>query len=157
MASIYEGLTNELKIKCELKGIKFTKKNLRLIINKDTTKKNKNIKKMLDDDELIEKIVNEIEENSKKLHEIFVSLIYLNELLIIFGEEPQVSKKKAKKILKTKVFINIFDLLEGKYEKRTTKKLLIQDMIDNPERIFPLKFAKGTGFQYFLQNIREEI
>ena len=112
---------------------------------------------MLDDDELIEKIVNEIEENSKKLHEIFVSLIYLNELLIIFGEEPQVSKKKAKKILKTKVFINIFDLLEGKYEKRTTKKLLIQDMIDNPERIFPLKFAKGTGFQYFLQNIREEI
>ena len=157
MASIYEGLTNELKIKCELKGIKFTKKNLRLIINKDTTKKNKNIKKMLDDDELIEKIVNEIEENSKKLHEIFVSLIYLNELLIIFGEEPQVSKKKAKKILKTKVFINIFDLLEGKYEKRTTKKILIQDMIDNPERIFPLKFAKGTGFQYFLQNIREEI
>ena len=70
---------------------------MRLIINKDTTKKNKNIKKMLDDDELIEKIVNEIEENSKKLHEIFVSLIYLNELLIIFGEEPQVSKKKQRK------------------------------------------------------------
>jgi hypothetical protein len=69
----------------------------------------------------------------------------------------QVSKKKAKKLLKTKVFINIFDLLEGKYEKRTTKKLLIQDMIDNPERIFPLKFAKGGAFQYFLQNIREEI
>ena len=55
------------------------------------------------------------------------------------------------------MFINIFDLLEGKYEKRTTKKILIQDMIDNPERIFPLKFAKGPGFQYFLQNIREEI
>ena len=52
---------------------------------------------MLDDDELIEKIVNEIEETSKKLHEIFVSLIYLNELLIIFGEEPQVSKKKQRK------------------------------------------------------------
>ena len=111
----------------------------------------------VDDLKEIEKIVNEIEENSKKLHEIFVSLIYLNELLIIFGEEPQVSKKKAKKILKTKVFINIFDLLEGKYEKRTTKKLLIQDMIDNPERIFPLKFAKGGAFQSFLQNIREEI
>ena len=77
MASIYEGLTNELKIKCELKGIKFTKKNLRLIINKDTTKKNKNIKKMLDDDELIEKIVNEIEENSKKLHDKLTKLLYV--------------------------------------------------------------------------------
>ena len=153
MASIYEGLTNELKIKCELKGIKFTKKNLRLIINKETTKKNKNIKKMLDDDELIEKIVNELEEISKKLHEIFVSLIYLNELLIIFEEEPQVSKKKARKLLKEKVVINIFDLAAEKYEKRTTINLLVQDIIDNPERIFPLKFAKGTVFEYFLQKI----
>jgi hypothetical protein len=157
MSLIYEGLINELKLIFLKKNIDFTKKNLRLIINKETTKKNKNIKKMLDDDELIEKIVNELEETSKKLHEIFACLTYLNELLIIFGEEPQASKKKAKKILKTKVFINIFDLIAGKYEKRTSKKLLIQDMIDNPVRIFPLKFAKGTAFQYFLQNIREEI
>ena len=147
MSLIYEGLINELKLIFLKKNIDFTKKNLRLIINKETTKKNKNIKKMLDDDELIEKIVNELEETSKKLHEIFACLTYLNELLIIFGEEPQASKKKAKKILKTKVFINIFDLIAGKYEKRTSKKLLIQDMIDNPVRIFPLKFAKGTAFQ----------
>ena len=157
MSTIYEGLINELRLILKKNNIDFTKKNLRLIINKETTKKNKNRKKMLDDDELIEKIVNELEEISKKLHERFACLINLNMLLIIFGEEPQVSKKKAKKLLKTKVFINIFDLLEEKYEKRTTKKLLIQDMTDNPERIFPLKFAKGGTFQYFLQNIREEI
>ena len=56
MVTIYEGLINELKIKCELKGIKFTKKNFKKIINKNITDKNKNTKKRLHDDELIEKI-----------------------------------------------------------------------------------------------------
>ena len=155
METIYEVLINELKIKCELKGIKFTKKNLRLIINKETTKKNKNRKKMLDDDELIEKIVNELEVKAKKLREISeADLKVLNELLIIFGEETQPSKTKAKKILKTQVFINIHDFVEKKYEKRTTEELLIQDIKNNPDRAFPLMFVKiRENSKNFLQHI----
>jgi len=157
MATIYEGLINELKIKCELKGIKFTKKNFKKIINKETTTKNINTKKRLDDDELIEKIVNEIETIAKKLQEILAAdLKGLNELLIIFGEEPQPSLTKAKKLLKTKVFINIFDLLEKKYEKRReTIEELQQDIKNNPDRTFRLMFAKSSKkVKNFLQHIR---
>ena len=118
MVTIYEGLINELKIKCELKGIKFTKKNFKKIINEKITDKNINTKKRLDDNELIEKIVNEIEKIAKKLQEILAAdLKGLNELLIIFGEDPQPSLTKAKKLLKT-IFINIHDLVSQKYEKR---------------------------------------
>jgi len=156
MVTIYEGLINELKIKCELKGIKFTKKNFKKIINKKITDKNINTKKRLDDDELIEKIVNEIETIAKKLQEILAAdLKGLNELLIIFEEEPQPSLTKAKKFLKTKVFINIFDLLEEKYEKRReTIEELQQDIKNNPDRIFPLRFVKSRKKEkIFLQHI----
>jgi hypothetical protein len=53
MSTIYEGLINKLKSKFELKNIKFTTKNFKKIMNKDITRKNKNIKQMLDEDELI--------------------------------------------------------------------------------------------------------
>jgi len=45
MATVYEGLINELKLKFYLKEIKFTKKNFKLIMNKEITEKNKNKKK----------------------------------------------------------------------------------------------------------------
>ena len=156
MSTIYEGLINELKIKCELKGIKFTKKNFKKIINKNITDKNKNTKKRLHDDELIEKIVNELETIAKKLQEILAAdLKELNELLIIFGEEPQPSLTKAKKLLKT-IFINIHDLVAKKYEKRReTIEELEQDIKHNPDRRFPLKLAKSSKKEKnFLQHIR---
>jgi hypothetical protein len=153
MTTIYEDLINELKIKCELKGIKFTKKNFKKIINKNITDKNKNTKKRLDDDELIEKIVTELEVKAKKLQEILeADLKVLNELLIIFGEETQPSKTKAKKILKTQVFINIHDFVEEKYEKRTTEELLIRDIKNNPDRAFPLAKIREKS-KKFLQHI----
>ena len=158
MVTIYEGLINELKIKCELKGIKFTKKNFKKIINEKITDKNINTKKRLDDNELIEKIVNEIEKIAKKLQEILAAdLKGLNELLIIFGEDPQPSLTKAKKLLKT-IFINIHDLVSQKYEKRReTIEELQQDIKNNPDRIFPLRFAKSSKkAKNFLQNIREK-
>ena len=79
----------------------------------------------------------------------------LNELLIIFGEESQPSLNKARKLLKTKVFINIHDLVAEKYEKRReTIEELQQDIKNNPGRIFPLKFAKPSKkVKNFLQHI----
>ena len=157
MSTIYEGLINELKIKCELKGIKFTTQNLRLIMNKDITRKNKNIKKMLDDELLIEKILNELVVIALKLSSMLLTLKGLNELLNIFKEELQASKNKARKLLKETIVINIFDLVSEKYEKRTTYEKLREDMENNPGRVFPLWFAKTfKGLQFFLQHIREK-
>ena len=70
------------------------------------------------------------------------NLLWLNERLIQFGKEPQLSKTKALMLLKTKVFINIYDLAAGQYEARTTKMLLRNELRNNPERRFPLCFAK---------------
>lgn len=157
MATIYEGLINELKLKFYLKEIKFTKKNFKLIMNKETTDKNKNIKKKLHDDELIEKIVTELVVIGTKLSLMLLTLKGLNELLILFKEEPQPSKTKARKLLKEKVVINIFDLVAEKYEKITTYEKLKEDMENNPERVFPLWVAKTfKGLQFFCQHIREQ-
>jgi hypothetical protein len=157
MATIYEGLINELKTKCELKGIKFTTKNFKLIMNKEITEKNKNKKKRLDGELLIEEIVNELVVISIKLSSMLSTLKGLNELLIIFKEEPQPSKNKAIKLLKENVVINIFDLVVEKYEKRTTYEKLKEDMENNPGRVFPLWVAKTfKGLQFFCQHIKEK-
>lgn len=157
METIYQGLINELKSKFYLKEIKFTTKNFKLILNKEITEKNKNKKKRLDDDELIEKIVNELVEIGTKLSLMLLTLKGLNELLIIFKEEPQPSLNKARKLLKEKVVINLFDLVAEKYEKRTTYEKLKEDMENNPGRVFPLWVAKTfKGLQFFCQHIREK-
>ena len=69
-------------------------------------------------------------------------LLWLNEKLVLFGEQPQPSKTKALKVLKTKVFINIYDLAAEKYEMRTTKQKLIEQLRNYPEKRFPLWLAK---------------
>ena len=74
----------------------------------------------------------------KKLNNLF----WLNERLLQFSEEQQVSIKKARKLLKTKVFINIYDLEAEKYEKKTTKQLLKKELGKHVERRFPLFIAK---------------
>ena len=157
MSTKYEGLINKLKLQFSLKGIKETAKNFKLIINKEITDKNKNIKKKLDDDELIEKIVNELVVIGTKLSLMLLTLKGLNELLIIFKEEPQPSLNKARKLLKEKVVINLFDLVAEKYEKRTTYEKLKEDMENNPGRVFPLWVAKTfKGLQFFCQHIRQK-
>ena len=142
METVYEGLINELKLNFSLKGIKFTTINFKLIMNKEITEKNKNIKKKLDDELLIEKILNELVVISIKLSSMLSTLKGLNELLIIFKEEPQPSKTKARKLLKEKVVINIFDLVAEKYEKRTTRELLQKELRNCPDRRYPLLSAK---------------
>ena len=157
MATIYEGLVNKLKLKFSLKEIKFTTKNFKLIMNKEITEKNKNKKKMLDGELLIEEIVNELVVIGTKLSLMLLTLKGLNELLIIFKEEPQPSLNKARKLLKEKVVINLFDLVAEKYEKKTTYEKLKEDMENNPGRVFPLWVAKTfKGLQFFCQHIREK-
>ena len=85
------------------------------------------------------------------------NLIWINNCLTIFGEEPQISKTKAIKLLKSKVFINIYDLESEQYEKRTTRELLRKELIIKPERRFPLKIAKqNIAFKNFIIGINRQ-
>ena len=140
MISSYESLICDLKIRLKNKNIKF-KKLFSLINNQ----KYDEITKIIHDESiqtLIKNIVSKRETISNNIENKLYDLLWLNERLIQFGEEPQSSKTKALKLLKTKVFINIYDLEEEKYERRTTKELLRKEIRKNPDRRFPLCSAK---------------
>jgi hypothetical protein len=99
--------------------------------------------------DIIQDIIAEREDIARIARDIYNNLTFLNELLEIFGEEPQTSLTKARKLFKTKIFINIYDLCYGMYNKRTTKELLRKDLQKKPERRFPLQSAKREGFKCF--------
>jgi DNA invertase Pin-like site-specific DNA recombinase len=147
METTYQSLINELKLKVHNK--KFFNEILKFINNqKDDEKdyeKDDEIKKIISDENiqnLIYNIVSEQEKIGSNLEKKLNDLIWLNETLIIFGEEPQPSKTKALKLLKTKVFINIYDLEAENYEKRTTSELLRKQLKKHKSKRYPLKLAK---------------
>ena len=140
MTSIYEGLICDLKIKLKNKNIKF--KDLFSLIN---NQRYDEIIEIIDDEtiqRLIENIVTEREKIGNNMENKLNNLLWLNDRLIQFGEEPQSSKTKALNLLKTKVFINIYDLEEEKNEKRTTIQLLKKELRKKYDRRFPLCNAK---------------
>jgi hypothetical protein len=140
MKSAYESLICDLKIKLNNKKIDF-KRIFELINNH----KYDEIIEITQDDnirDLINSIKNERETIGSNLEKKLNSIIWLNNLLVKFGEEPQSSTIKAIKLLKRTVFINIYDLEAEKYETRTTKELLRKALINNPEKRFPLCYAK---------------
>jgi len=103
--------------------------------------------------DIIQDIIAEREDIARIARDIYNNLTFLNELLEIFGEEPQTSLTKARKLFKTKIFINIYDFNYGMYNERTTKELLRKDLQKKPERRFPLQSAKREGFKCFLIGI----
>jgi len=140
MMTVYESLISDLKNKLINKNIEYSNV-FSLIRNKNYD----NIIEITDDKtipSLIYNIVCEIETIGNNMEKKLNDLLWLNDRLIQFGEEPQSSKTKALKLLKKKVFINIYHLEAEKYEKRTTKQHLIKDIQKNPERCFPLLIAK---------------
>jgi hypothetical protein len=140
MTSVYESLICDLKNKLKNKNINY--ENIFRLIN---NKKYGEIIKIIDDEtiqSLIDNIISEREQIGNNMEKKLNDVLWLNERLIQFGEEPQSSKTKALKLLKKKVFINIYHLEAEKYEKRTTKQHLIEDIQKNPERCFPLLIAK---------------
>ena len=152
MMTVYESLISDLKNKLINKKIKYSNV-FSLIRNKNYD----NIIEITDDKtipSLIYNIVCEIETIGNNMEKKLNDLLWLNDRLIQFGEEPQSSKTKALNLLKTKVFINIYDLEAEKYEKRTNIQDLIKDLRKNPERCFPLWIAKeNITLRYFLTEI----
>lgn len=105
MTSVYEGLICDVKIKLKNKNINFNK--IFSLINNEKYDK---IIEIINDEKiqrLIENIIDEREKIGNNMEKKLNNLLWLNERLIQFGEDPQSSKTKALKLLKTKVFINI--------------------------------------------------
>lgn len=139
----YEYLVNELKSELIIQG--FGKKRQKKIFGLINRQEYDELRGIINDymlNNLIDEIVNEREFIASNIANILNSLDLLNGLLIIFNEEPQSSLTKARKLFKNKVFINIYDLAEGRYDMRVTRRFLISDMRENPDRCFPLKVAK---------------
>jgi len=131
MASPYYDLIDELRSKLKSKHIPFNAI-MNLINSQDYE----------DIHVLIAKIVEERDHIGKTMEQNLNDLVWLNDKLVIFGEQPQPSKTKARRLLKKKVFINIYDLAAKRYEKRTTKQKLAEQLRDYPELRYPLHKAK---------------
>jgi hypothetical protein len=131
MASTYYDLIDELKVKLKSKHIKFNP--IMNLINSEDYE---------DVHNLIVKIVKEREHICETMEKNLNDLLWLNKILVLFGEEQQPSITKARRLLKAKVVINIYDLIAGKYEKRTTSEKLAEELRNYPERRFPLQRAK---------------
>ena len=140
MASVYEDLIDELREKLKKKNIDFV--TIVKLINSQAYDK---IIELVRDETiftLITKIITERERIGNAMEKNLNDLLWLNEMLIIFSEQPQPSKTQALKVLKTKVFINIYDFEAKKYERRTTKQKLKAQLRKHPEKRYLLQDAK---------------
>ena len=138
MISVYESLICDLKIKLKNRNIKFNK-----VVSLINNRKYDEIIIIINDETihtLIQNIETERIRIGNSMENKLNNLVWLNERLIQFGEEPQPSKTKALTLLKT-VFINIYDLEAERYE-RTTRELLKKQLRKHPEKRFPLYAAK---------------
>ena len=140
MASVYYDLIDELRSKLKKKNIDFV-----TMVNLINSQAYDKIIELVRDETiftLIENIITERERIGNAMEKNLNDLLWLNEKLVIFGEEPQPSITKARRLLKAKVFINIYDLIAEKYEMRTTRQKLIEQLRKHPEKRFPLQQAK---------------
>lgn len=142
MATRYEDLINELRDELRIRRIGYRR--IILLINRQEYEA---IMAIVNDpviNHIIDEIVNEREKIGNDVANTLNTLELLNDLLIIFNEEPQPSLTKARKLFKNKVFINIYDLAAKRYHGRyKTKKLLLSDLQnENTHLRFPLHVAK---------------
>jgi hypothetical protein len=77
-----------------------------------------------------------------------------NELLSFINHEKQDTLAAAGKTIKKKVFISIYDFLEGRYEchKKNLHTFRVY-LKDNNHLIYPLKLAKSGNLKLFLKTV----
>ena len=154
MISRYDELIVSLRNECLNKRVKY--KNIIRTLNRYEYDEIIHMIEIINDDNIIDIIEDIIEERiviANNIENMYKSLPLMNYYLAIFNKEPQPSLTKARKLFKTKIFINIYDFEYGMYNKRTTKELLRKRCEKYPERRFPLKLAKERGFKCFLIGI----
>jgi hypothetical protein len=147
----YYELVKSLKKECRKKRVKYNK--IIRTLNRYEYDEIIHMIEIINDDNIIDIIEDIIEERiviANNIENMYKSLPLMNDYLAIFNKEPQPSLTKARKLFKTKIFINIYDFEYGMYNKRTTKELLRKRFKKYPETMFPLKLAKKRGFQCLL-------
>ena len=147
----YYELVKSLKNECRKKRVKYNK--IIKTLNRYVYDEIIHMIEIINDDNIINIIEDIIEERiviANNIENMYKSLPLMNDYLAIFNKEPQPSLTKARKLFKTKIFINIYDFNYGMYNERTTKELLRKCFKKYPETIFPLKLAKERGFQCLL-------
>ena len=92
--------------------------------------------------ELVEEIIRVQNYIFYKLNETFSKLPLLNENLEKCGEAPRETINQARKAF-NKLYINIWDVLAGRFDKYTSWINYSLDIYENPDRIFPLYIAKS--------------
>jgi hypothetical protein len=151
MSSTYDELIVSLKNECNTKNLRYKK-----IIRTLNRYENDEIILMIEiinDENIINIIENIIAERiviANNIKKMYHNLSLMNHYLEIFNKEPQTSLTKARKLFKTKIFINIYDFNYGQYNRRTNKNILKEKLQKYPEKMFPLKLAKEYGFQHLL-------
>ena len=147
----YYELVKSLKNECRKKRVKYNK--IIRTLNRYEYDEIIHMIEIINDDNIINIIEDIIEERiviANNIENMYKSLPLMNDYLAIFNKEPQPSLTKARKLFKTKIFINIYDFNYGMYNERTTKELLRKCFKKYPETMFPLKLAKKRGFQCLL-------
>lgn len=83
-------------------------------------------------------------------------LSWLNDILVIYNHPIQPSITRARYILKTRVFIGLYDLEAGRYDKLHTDRAKLREYLqEDPDRIYPKEYAKKhPTLKLFLQNWR---
>ena len=151
MSSTYDELIASLKNQCRNKRVKY--KEIIRTLNRYEYDEIIHMIEIINDEsigDIIEDIIAEREEIANIIANMYHNLSLMNHYLVIFNEKPQTSLTKARKIFKTKIFINIYDFRYQQYNRRTIKEGLRKDLRKNPERMFPLQLAKKYGFQHLL-------
>jgi hypothetical protein len=77
-------------------------------------------------------------------------LDWMNQFLSALGRAKEPSKGKARASLK-KVYINIYDMEEGKYDKLFKSLSELRKYSIKERLIYPLKKAKGSNLKAFLK------
>jgi len=119
--------------------------------------KNKNI---IDDElqvficELVEEIIRVQNFMFNELNETFSKLHLLNDMLEKCGEAPRETINQAKKVFNM-LYINIWDVLDERFDMCVSQIQFTVDIHENPNRIFHRKIVKSKypHLRCFLKNI----
>ena len=113
-----------------------------------------------------EKCINSCEECSKKFKKILKKKIYyhyanvlfddlqfLNSILTHYGYSKETSHQDAVNKIKNNIFINIYDLLDKKYDMRHATIKDLSKYTYDKKKFFPLEEANNIYLEAFLQKI----
>jgi len=87
-------------------------------------------------------------------NDLFEDLSYLNSILVHYGFQKENTHKKAVDKIKKNIYINIYDLIDKRYDKRFNNLAELSKYTKTNKKYFPIDDAKSQNLQAFLQVLR---